>query len=100
MYQTPYTLLNFNCPNYLKQDIDQICKFRRISRTALINTFFKKVVEEWKPRLIEKAQNQSTLPSKVKPHSLNWSVTSPRQSPVTDYGEPLVILSNEQNNDW
>ena len=98
MYQTPYTLLNFNCPNYLKQDIDQICKFRRISRTALINTFFEKVVEEWKPRLIAKAQNQSTLPSKVKPHSLNWSVVSPNAL-TTDYGEPLVALSDEQNND-
>jgi len=92
------TLLNFQCPNYLKSDIDLICRFRRISRTALINILFERVVEEWKPKIKQTEQSHSTLPSKVE--TSNWNVSSP-SVPVTDYNQPLAIFANsEPNNDW
>lgn len=57
MYDVPVTLLNFRCPDYIKEDIDQICKARRMSRTALINNLFEGVIREWKPHL-DRIHNQ------------------------------------------
>ena len=78
----PSTLLNFRCPDYLKADIDIICKFRRMSRTALINGMFEDIVREWKPRL------NAYTPTSVEPHQT--------------YDEPLSIFANEPQtqNGW
>lgn len=57
MYDVPVTLLNFRCPDYIKEDIDQICRARRMSRTALINNLFEGVIREWKPHL-DRIHNQ------------------------------------------
>lgn len=64
MYDTPYSILNFNCPDYLKEEIDAICKFRRISRTALINTFFEATVKEWKPQIERLRSRQNRTPQR------------------------------------
>jgi hypothetical protein len=94
MYQTPYSILNFNCPQHLKQDIDEICKFRRISRTALINTFFERVVEEWKPRVRELQRQDQPKPTT---QPLTWSIGA---SPNQETNEPLAIFSNEDDDAW
>ena len=32
-----HTLINFNIPNYLKHDFDELAKFKRVSRTSILN---------------------------------------------------------------
>ena len=79
----PATLLNFRCPDYLKADIEKICKFRRMSRAALINDMFEDLVREWKPRL------NAYTPTSVEPHQT--------------YDEPLAITANSpepEPSDW
>lgn len=36
-----YTLTNFNIPNHLKDDLDVLAKFKRVSKTAIINTLLE-----------------------------------------------------------
>ena len=36
-----YTLINFNIPNYLKKNLDQLVHFKRVSRTAILNTMIE-----------------------------------------------------------
>jgi hypothetical protein len=93
MYREPCSILNFNCPVYLKNDIDEICKFRRISRTALINTFFEATVKEWKPRIEHLRQSQNKPPSTEDV----WKTRGVRCTPPGFFSshEPSVI-----DNDW
>ena len=99
MYQTPYSILNFNCPDYLKQDIDEICRFRRISRTALINTFFERVVEEWKPKVDEFRNRQGSV---NQPHSNQFSPPSDdeEENQIPFFSNQVPVYLNGGNKDW
>ena len=91
----PSTLLNFRCPDYLKADIDKICKFRRMSRTALINGMFEDIVREWKPRL------NAYTPTSVEPHQTYdepWRSSQTKPKPITTgrekYDDDVCHLSS------
>lgn len=36
-----YTLINFNIPNHLKRDFDQLVNFKRVSRTSVLNSMIE-----------------------------------------------------------
>ena len=38
-----HTLINFNMPNHLKNNLDMLVKFKRVSRTSILN----KIIEEF-----------------------------------------------------
>ena len=38
-----HTLINFNMPNHLKNNLDMLVKFKRVSRTSILN----KIIEDF-----------------------------------------------------
>jgi hypothetical protein len=36
-----YTLINFNIPNHLKKNFDQLVNFKRVSRTSILNSMIE-----------------------------------------------------------
>lgn len=36
-----YTLINFNIPNHLKKNFDQLVNFKRVSRTSILNNMIE-----------------------------------------------------------
>ncbi len=36
-----YTLINFNIPNHLKKNFDQLVSFKRVSRTSVLNSMIE-----------------------------------------------------------
>ena len=39
-----HTLINFNIPNYLKKNFDSLVKFKRVSRTSILNQLIDRYV--------------------------------------------------------
>ena len=39
-----YTLINFNIPTYLKKNFDNLVKFKRVSRTSILNQLIDRYV--------------------------------------------------------
>ena len=92
----PYTLINFNIPNHLKKNFDQLVNFKRVSRTSILNSMiedfcrreFKLIKEDGRLNDLITDIEQKNLSD---PNSSNWveSHDEPLNIPVSlDYFDP------------
>ena len=83
-----YTLINFNIPNHLKNNFDQLVSFKRVSRTSVLNT----MIEEFCRRefkLIKEDGKLNDLITNIKIKNLP-KINQQKTSPLKDsYDEPL-----------
>ena len=94
-----YTLINFNIPNHLKKNFDQLVNFKRVSRTSILNSMIEefcrrefKLIEE-DGRLNDLITNieQKNPPKSNHSNSCRWedSYDEPLNIPVlTDIFDP------------
>ena len=59
-----YTLINFNIPTYLKKNFDSLVKFKRVSRTSILNQLIDRYVR-FELDQIEKDNRINSLMSDV-----------------------------------
>ena len=52
-----FALINFNMPKHLKYSLDRLCKFKHISRTAVINM----ILEDWVRKELELLENDGRI---------------------------------------
>ena len=52
-----FALINFNMPKHLKYSLDRLCKFKNISRTAVINM----ILEDWVRKELELLENDGRI---------------------------------------
>ena len=108
--------ITFYCPNHLKHSFDELTKFKRISRTSIINT----LMENWlrtEHQQLKEDDNLQTLLNDVKLRThqkigkskikqtksetkSNWFSNTFRNDDLDD--EPLIPLSTDNNHidDW
>ena len=101
--------ITFYCPNYLKNTFDELVKFKRLSRTSIINYLMEEYVRKEHKSLKEDNQlsklindvklrnHKNKYPSKVdistKP--TQWSV----QKKSDDYEPPMIPSVNDWEDD-
>ncbi len=89
-----YTLINFNIPNHLKKNFDQLVNFKRVSRTSVLNSMieefcrreFKLIKEDGKLNYLITNINIKNLP-KINHHKSSFwedSYDEPVNIPVSD----------------
>lgn len=85
-----YTLINFNIPNHLKNNFDQLVNFKRVSRTSVLNS----MIEEFCRRefkLIKEDGKLNDLITNIKIKNLP-KINQQKTSTLKDsYDEPLNI---------
>lgn len=89
-----YTLINFNIPNHLKRNFDQLVNFKRVSRTSVLNSMieefcrreFKLIKEDGKLNDLIANIKIKNLPqiNHHKPSSWDDSYDEPLNIPVSD----------------
>jgi hypothetical protein len=85
-----YTLINFNIPNHLKNNFDQLVNFKRVSRTSVLNS----MIEEFCRRefkLIKEDGKLNDLITNIKiknPPKINYKKSSFWED---SYDEPVNI---------
>lgn len=89
-----YTLINFNIPNHLKKNFDQLVNFKRVSRTSVLNSMiedfcrreFKLIKEDGKLNDLITNINIKNLPKINHQKSSFWedSYDEPVNIPVLD----------------
>ena len=85
-----YTLINFNIPNHLKRNFDQIVNFKRVSRTSVLNS----MIEEFCRRefkLIKEDGKLNDLITNIKIKNLPKINHQKTSSWEDSYDEPLNI---------
>ena len=65
-----HTLINFNIPNYLKKNFDNLVKFKRVSRTSILNQLVDKYVR-FELDKIEKDNSINSLMSDIEKRNQN-----------------------------
>lgn len=94
-----YTLINFNIPNHLKRNFDQLVNFKRVSRTSVLNSMieefcrreFKLIKEDGKLNDLITNIKKKNLPKINQQKTLSWedSYDEPVNIPVSDdYFDP------------
>lgn len=87
-----YTLINFNMPNYLKTNFDNLVKFKQISRTSILNT----MIEEYCRREFKLIKDDGLLNSLIK--DINERNPSNSEHHLSrresSYDEPINIPTN------
>lgn len=84
-----YTLINFNIPNHLKKNFDQLVNFKRVSRTSILNSMieefcrreFKLIKEDGRLNDLISDIEQKNPRKTNQPTSLRWEES---------YDEPLI----------
>lgn len=100
-----HTLINFNIPNYLKHDFDELAKFKRVSRTSILNRLielycrneFRELEETSRFNqllLSVKARNQPSA-ELIKPLQRSQHAPEPNNRP-----EPPMIPYLSDNYEW
>lgn len=89
-----YTLINFNIPNHLKKNFDQLVNFKRVSRTSVLNSMieefcrreFKLIKEDGKLNELITNINIKNLPKINQQKTSSWedSYDEPINIPVSD----------------
>jgi metal-responsive CopG/Arc/MetJ family transcriptional regulator len=85
-----YTLINFNIPNHLKNNFDQLVNFKRVSRTSVLNS----MIEEFCRRefkLIKEDGKLNDLITNIKIKNLPKINHQKTSSWEDSYDEPLNI---------
>jgi hypothetical protein len=85
-----YTLINFNIPNHLKNNFDQLVSFKRVSRTSVLNS----MIEEFCRRefkLIKEDRKLNDLITNIKIKNLPKINHQKTSSWEDSYDEPLNI---------
>ena len=108
--------ITFYCPNHLKHSFDELTKFKRISRTSIINTLMENWLRNEHQQLKEDDNLQTLLndvkirthqrvvKTKIKPTKgetkSNWFSNKFKEDDLDD--EPLIPLSTDtnHNDDW
>lgn len=94
-----YTLINFNIPNHLKRNFDQLVNFKRVSRTSVLNSMieefcrreFKLIKEDGKLNELITNIKKKNLPKINQQKTSSWedSYDEPVNIPVSDdYFDP------------
>ena len=94
-----YTLINFNIPNHLKKNFDQLVNFKRVSRTSILNSMieefcrreFKLIKEDGRLTDLITDIEQKNSPKSNHSNSSRWedSYDEPLNIPVsTDFFDP------------
>lgn len=94
-----YTLINFNIPNHLKKNFDQLVNFKRVSRTSILNSMieefcrreFKLIEEDGRLNDLIMDIEQRNPPKSNHSNSSRWedSYDEPLNIPVsTDFLDP------------
>jgi hypothetical protein len=90
-----YTLINFNIPNHLKKNFDQLVNFKQVSRTSILNSMieefcrreFKLIKEDGRLNDLITNIEMKNVPQVNQPNSRRWE---------DSYDEPLNIpVSND-----
>lgn len=84
-----YTLINFNIPNYLKNDFDNIIKFKRTSRTSVLNFMIENFCSEELIKIKERGLLEQLLFHSEQNKSSNKSLVN--SSTRSSLYEPLTI---------
>jgi len=102
--------ITFYCPNHLKTSFDDLVKFKRISRTSIINTLMEQWLRSEHQQLKEDDKLQSLLNDvKLRSHknkSFRTQPSSKRPTPSTDGyfdddDKPMIPLKSDyHNDDW
>ena len=103
--------ITFYCPNHLKHSFDELTKFKRISRTSIINTLMENWLRTEHQQLKEDDNLQTLLNDvKIRTHQKigksrikqtksetksNWFSNTFRNDDLDD--EPLIPLSTDNN---
>jgi len=105
------TSINFYCPNHLKTNFDELVKFKRVSRTSIINS----LIERWMRdefqqmkeddelnrliREIKLRNHKNTPPQPSKPKKSSWFSST---SIDDDYEPPMIpnVSDNYHTDDW
>jgi hypothetical protein len=85
-----YTLINFNIPNHLKRNFDQLVNFKRVSRTSVLNS----MIEEFCRRefkLIKEDDKLNDLITNIKKKNLPKINQQKTSSWEDSYDEPVNI---------
>ena len=94
-----FTLINFNIPNHLKKNFDQLVNFKRVSRTSILNSMieefcrreFKLIEEDGRLNDLITDIEQKNPPKSNHSNSSHWedSYDEPLNIPVsTDFLDP------------
>ena len=96
--------ITFYCPNHLKNSFDDLVKFKRISRTSIINTLMENWLRSEHQQLKEDNKLQSLLNEvKLRSHKNKPLKPTPQKQMVDEYDEPPMIpMSNDEHfkDDW
>ena len=85
-----YTLINFNIPNHLKKNFDQLVNFKRVSRTSVLNSMIEEFCRR-ELKLIKEDGKLNDLITNIKIKNLP-QINHHKPSPWEDsYDEPVNI---------
>ena len=107
--------ITFYCPNHLKHSFDELTKFKRISRTSIINTLMENwlrnehhqlkeddklqiLLNDVKVRTHQRVLKTQIAPTKLE-NSSNWFSKNFKNNDLED--EPLIPMSSDyHDDDW
>lgn len=104
-YQQPcmdYKLVNFNVPNHFINSFDEMCKFKRISRTHILN----RLMEVWLRNEVKQLEEDNKFNHLIRDMKLRNRDTSPLQKQKESRWEddedilPPPIINQYDNDDW
>jgi len=93
-----HTLINFNIPNYLKKNFDNLVKFKRVSRTSILNQLIDRYVR-FELEQIEKDDRINSLMSDVEKRNQNTLKTQIKKTVKEikeDEEPPMVPYQTDQ----
>ncbi len=85
-----YTLINFNIPNHLKNNFDQLVSFKRVSRTSVLNSMIEDFCRR-EFKLIKEDGKLNDLITNIKIKNLPKINQQKTSSWEDSYDEPLNI---------
>jgi hypothetical protein len=85
-----YTLINFNIPNHLKNNFDQLVNFKRVSRTSVLNSMIEDFCRR-EFKLIKEDGKLNDLITNIKIKNLPKINHQKTSSWEDSYDEPLNI---------
>ena len=93
--------ITFYCPNNLKTNFDDLVKFKRISRTSIINLLMEKWIRSEYEMMKKDDQIQSLIRDVKVRHHINKpiKVNSTEQQPF-DHWEPPMVPTLDDDYDW
>ena len=104
------TSINFYCPNHLKTNFDELVKFKRVSRTSIINSLIEKWMRDEFQQMKEDGEmnrlireikvrnHKNNPPQPSKPQKTGWFSSKSND----DYEPPMIptIRDDLHNDDW